>query len=156
MAGIRHITSIKQIIINKNEVLEETIEHLEEILARPFPGNLQDLRLISIKTSPYMITDIVEKLSENCLLKKISLVDCCISDSHVPPLLKMVEDGRFLLELDLSWSQITPFVLLQVTEFLAENRQLRVVNLSYNPFTSHSKKAEFVREMEYDEILIRE
>ena len=152
MEGISQVTSIRQIVIKKNEVSEETIAYLEEILSRPFPDNLHDLRLISVKTSPYMITDLVEKLSENCLLKKISLVDCCLTDAHVPPLQTMIEEGRFLVELDISWSQITPCILIQLTEFLAENRQLQVVNLSYNPFTSHTKKAEFVREMEYDEI----
>ena len=122
MIGICNLTKMKQIIIKNNEVLDETLEQLQGLLKRPFPDNLDELRLISVKTSPYMITDFVETLSENCLLKKLSLVQCCLMDSHLPHLLKMLDNSRFLIELDISWSQLTPLVLLELTRVLASNR----------------------------------
>ena len=122
---------------------------------RPFPDNLNELRLISVKTSPYLMSGVVETLSEHCLLKKLALVDCSLSDAHLPHLLTMMSNARFLIEIDVSWSQMTPFLLLELTEFLAENRQLRIVNLSYNPLTSHTKKAQFNREMAEDEVQLR-
>ena len=76
MGGVCHFTKMRQIVIKNNEVLEGVVTHLDTILGRPFPNNLDELRLISVKTSPYMITDLMETLSEQCLLRKISLVGC--------------------------------------------------------------------------------
>ena len=76
MKGLCELTSMKSITIRNNEILDLTIENLVTILKRPFPQNLEELRLIKVKTSPYMITDLMDELSETCLLKKINLIKC--------------------------------------------------------------------------------
>ena len=43
-------------------------------------------------------------------------------------------------ELDLSWNQLTPHAMLRLTATLAENRQLRTVNLSMNSLTSQRNR----------------
>ena len=76
---------------------------MSALFKRPFPNNLEDLRLISVKTSPMMIEYLLDKLGENCLLRKLCLVKCSLVDSHVPRIINSL-GGRFLIELDISWS----------------------------------------------------
>ena len=76
---------------------------MSALFKRTFPNNLSDLRLISVKTSPLTISNLLDKLGENCLLRKLCLVKCNIVDSHVPKIINSLA-GRFLIELDISWS----------------------------------------------------
>ena len=68
----------------------------------------------------------------------------------------MIDNARFLVELDLSWSQITPLMMLNLTTHLAENRQLQVVNLSWNQITSHTIGSKFDDDRHPDEVQIKE
>ena len=74
----------------------------------------------------------------------------------MPQIVQMIDNARFLVELDLSWSQITPFMMLNLTTHLAENRQLQVVNLSWNQITSHTIGAKFDDDRHPDEVQIKE
>ena len=47
-------------------------------------GCLEELRLISVKTSPLIMSELVESLAEDCVLKKLSLIACQLSDTNVP------------------------------------------------------------------------
>jgi hypothetical protein len=49
----------------------------------------------------------------------------------------MITASEFLIELDLSWNEMKPILLLEFTKFLKENRTLRVLNLSWNFMTTH-------------------
>jgi len=48
----------------------------------------------------------------------------------------MLEKSNFLIELDLSWNDFKPSFLLEFTRFLKDNRTLRILNLSWNSFSS--------------------
>ena len=99
-------------------MLDRTVDELIELMNR----SLEELRLISIKTSPLMVTKLIDRLAEGCYLKKFTLSQCCLSDTNVPAIVSIVDDARFLVDLDLSYSQMTPIALLNLTSHLAENR----------------------------------
>ena len=69
----------------------------------------------------------------------------------MPQLIKMIDKGRFLIELDISWSQLTVQTMYELTKCLAENRTLQVVNLSWNFLTSNSKTLLFTEEKSDEE-----
>ena len=68
----------------------------------------------------------------------------------------MINDARFLVELDISYAKITPLIMLELTAALAENRQLQTVNLSWNFFTSHNKTNYFDDDRHPDEKELQE
>lgn len=59
-----------------------------------------------------------------------------VTDLNFPLLQSMLEKSNFLIELDLSWNDFKPSFLLEFTRFLKDNRTLRVLNLSWNSFSS--------------------
>ena len=68
----------------------------------------------------------------------------------------MIDDARFLIDLDISWSGITSAMLLELTTALAENRTLQYLNLSWNFLTSAQKNKQYEEEMEPDEANLKE
>ena len=75
-----------------------------------------------------------------CHLRKLALSNVQITDSNTTQICFIIKDARFLEELDLSWNQLTPHAMLRLTGTLAENRQLRTVNLSMNSLTTQRNR----------------
>ena len=67
--GLNNLDEIKSISIKSNELLDRTVDELIELMHR----SLEELRLISIKTSPLMVTRLIDRLAEGCYLKKLTL-----------------------------------------------------------------------------------
>ena len=84
MEGVTHFQNMRKITIKNNEVLDNVVKHLDSIIKRPFPNNLNELRIMNVKTSPLIMTSLINNLKDLCLLKKIALVGCHLSDSHLP------------------------------------------------------------------------
>lgn len=49
----------------------------------------------------------------------------------------MLKAARFLIELDISANKISSYRMLEVTRVLAQNRQLQIINLSWNFLTKY-------------------
>ena len=56
--AISKITDMNQIVIKKNEFHEKSITPLKRILARPFPNQLHELRLVSLRTTAAITTEV--------------------------------------------------------------------------------------------------
>ena len=70
------LKSFTSLIIKHNEFLQNSMSALSPILLRPIGNNLSELRLVSLKTAPYVIDDLLSVICENCTLTKLGLVDC--------------------------------------------------------------------------------
>ena len=49
--AMRKLAQVKAVVIKHNEFMNESLEALEELLQRSYPNELEELRLISCKTS---------------------------------------------------------------------------------------------------------
>ena len=54
--SIAEVKDMKQIVIKKNDFNEKSLVPLKNILARPFPNQLHELRLVSLKTTSVITT----------------------------------------------------------------------------------------------------
>lgn len=106
--GMMNLTSLKSIVIKHNEFMDESEKALEALLDREYPRNLEELRLVSCKTSPKVVNKLVRRLAEGCQLKRLSLVQMQFADTNFPLVQQMLNQSPFLLELDLSWNQLKP------------------------------------------------
>ena len=52
LRGFANLTELRKVIIKDNDFQSQSIELLAEILNKPFPNNLEELRLVSLRTSP--------------------------------------------------------------------------------------------------------
>ena len=54
----------------------------------------------------------------------------------------MLTASEYLIELDLSWNDISPSMLLDFSKFLKDNRTLKILNLSWNSFSAYQANLE--------------
>ena len=64
----------------------------------------------------------MESLAGGCHLRRLSIVNGELSDITVKKLCDVVKNARFLIELDISASKMTPIRMLELSKILAENR----------------------------------
>lgn len=67
------------------------------------------------------------------------MVECKLQSYHVDNLAVVLDDNKYLEELDLSWNNLAPRDMLKVTNTLGKNRTLRHLNLAWN-FLTHAQK----------------
>ena len=56
-------TELKQLVIKLNDFGEDSLDSLANLLNRQVPIQLQELRLVSVKTSPLITTKLCEMLT---------------------------------------------------------------------------------------------
>ena len=130
-----HLKRFNSLIIKHNEFNMNSMLALTPILKRGPGINLQELRLVSCKTLPIVIDDLLTIVSENCTLTRLGLVEAQLGPSHVDKLKTLIRTGKSLRELDLSWNGMGITSMLKLSEELAKNRTLTTVNLSWNYLT---------------------
>ena len=62
-------------IIKHNEFMVNSMTALSPILMRPIGNNLTELRLVSCKTAPNVVGELLSLICENCTLTKLGLVE---------------------------------------------------------------------------------
>lgn len=143
--GLGSLEIVKEISVANNIFQFEAFEHLRPILHRVVPHNLEELRLISIRTGPLVTGQITRALAEGCHLRKLSLVNAHLSDTNMRELCDIIKHARFLVELDISANKMTPQRMLDLTRVLAANRQLNIINLSWNFFTQYLPMRDYIQ-----------
>ena len=86
LEGLTKLDYLKRIIIRNNIFLEASCEVLRGILARSAPNNLEELRLISVRTNPLIMSEVCLMLAEGCHLQRLSLVEAELSDYNIAEL----------------------------------------------------------------------
>ena len=108
LLGLRQLESLKEIHIEKNIYLGESLEQLDPILKRHVPNNLEVLRLVSIRTGPLVTGKITELLADGCHLRKLTLSNAELSDFNMRETCSIIKNARFLIYLDISRNKMTP------------------------------------------------
>lgn len=133
--GFQNLKSFKCVVIKRNEVGPKTIEQLNDLLEREFPQNVEELRLISAKMSSFLSTKILHQLTVRCHLRKLSLVECSLGDFDADNICKIINNSRFLIDLDISWNMLNNTSMLKICEAVSQNRHLQHLNISWNFLT---------------------
>jgi len=124
LQGIASQDDFKSIIIIKNTVDEASASILIEMLKRPFPKNLEELRIVNCKISPVSTHKLLQAVSES-QLKKLSLSGAQINEAGLDLLSGMLAHLRSLMDLDISWNGLRPNShLKKFLEALGANRTL--------------------------------
>ena len=96
--------------------------------------------MISIRSSPLILGQLCALLAEGCNLRKLALVAAGLTDSNIEELCKIVQSARFLIELDIRRNKISAQKMPEFARVLAANRQLQIINLSWNSFVQSEAK----------------
>jgi len=141
LSSLQELERCKSIVIRHNEFKAYSLQNIIPILDRGNSQgkNLDELRLVSINSSPETLQGLLQILSENCYLKKLGLVQCKLQSYHVERLAIVLDDNKHLQELDLIWNDLPPKNMVLITDILGRNRTLMHVNLSWN-FLTHQQK----------------
>lgn len=79
LEGVAAQDDFKTIVIIKNSVDENSAAVIAEVLKRPFPRNLEELRIVNCKISPVSTIKLLNAVSES-QLKKLSLSGAQVSE----------------------------------------------------------------------------
>ena len=74
----------------------------------------------------------MQSLADKCNLRKLSLVQVGLSALNIAGIEDILKEALLLIELDISWNEMKSSQLHGLTKFLAENRQIEILNLSWN------------------------
>lgn len=94
------------------------------LLDRPFPQNIEELRVVSCKIGPLVSASFCNQLSVKCNLRKLALVQTQLSNKSTQDLCQIIKQSRFLIDLDLSWNEMTSSSMMVLAQAISENRQL--------------------------------
>ena len=129
-----------------------------KILDRGVARSLEELRLVKCQTTPELIADMLDFMTEaGTYISKLGLVQAQLASYHVSKLVPFIGASPSLKELDLSWNNLCPSDMLELSRCLAQNRQLHFVNLSWNclshmqrdmPLNDHVEEEEEMRRLE--------
>lgn len=87
------------------------------------PYHLEELRLVNCRVSTAASQMLLDTLIEKNFLKKLALVNASINnDSAMEKICQIVDSGRYLMELDLSWNSLRPSNIFGLLSVLSENR----------------------------------
>lgn len=100
---------MKQIVIIRNNVDEQSVQLITDIMERPMPKNLDELRIINSKISPVSIHKILSTLEcGNSHLRRLSLAGVGLNELGLDMLAEIVDHVRSLIDLDISWNGLRP------------------------------------------------
>jgi hypothetical protein len=68
------LSRFTSLVIKHNEFYSNSMLSLQPILQRPIGSSLEELKIVSCKTSPAIIERMLDILCENCNLQKLGLV----------------------------------------------------------------------------------
>jgi len=68
-------------------------------------------------------------------LRKLSLVQASLCNKDTKNLCDIIKKSELLIDLDLSWNELSSQSMLKLAETLSTNRTLKHLNLSWNFLT---------------------
>ena len=108
------------------------LDRLSPILKRTVPNHFEELSLVDVRISPTLIQHLMRLLLEESRVKKLSLVNLQHSDKSFESVIEFVHYSCFLKELDLSWSNVRPAMMLRLLKEVSVNDSLVSLSLAYN------------------------
>ena len=98
----------------------EAIEALEPILKKRLPRNLEELKMIDVKSNPALNDELINKLF-GCQVRKLTLVNCELSEKTFETLVSFVNTSSYLYELDLSWCPVRHSTFIKILPVIKTN-----------------------------------
>ena len=120
--------------VYKNNVFEyEGLNAMKQILARPDPCNLHELRLVSCTTNTLVTSELINYLVIGRVhLRSLSLVKMHVDKLSLARLATFVENSEYLEDLDVSWNDLLTNDFDPLLHVLSNNKTLVTLNLSSN------------------------
>ena len=81
-------------------------------MLRAAPNHLEELSIIDIKLSPTLIEELIVQLENKSRVKKLALVNMSHSEHSFLMLKDFFKTNQNLKEVDISWSNVTPQLML--------------------------------------------
>lgn len=129
--GISKLKDFKALIYKNNELNRPAIQKLSHLLERGVPNHMLELQIIDCKMSATLIEDLMENLSES-KLKKFALVNVHHSDSSFDKVVEYVHESLYLRDLNLTWSNVRPALMLRLLKEIQTNASLHNLSLGFN------------------------
>ena len=76
LKGLAKLDEVKSIIYKRNALSIEAINALEPLLRNRVPHNLEEIRMIDIKSNITLNDDLINRISFGSKLRKLALVNC--------------------------------------------------------------------------------
>ena len=122
------------------------------ILDRGVVRSLEELRLVKCQTTPELLGEMLDFMTESgTYISRLGLVQAQLASYHIYKLVPFIDASVSLKELDLSWNNLCPSDMLELSKCLMHNRQLSYVNLSWNCLTHMGKKMSMNEHVEEDQ-----
>jgi hypothetical protein len=93
-------------------------------MERVFPHNVEELRFISCKMGSFTGSVICNQIAKGCFLRKLSLVQASLCNKDTNNLCDIIKKSELLIDLDLSWNELSSQSMLKLAETLSMNRTL--------------------------------
>jgi len=143
LQALNNQTVVKKFVCVSNEFTPKCFYQLHKLLERKSPNNIQELRLSNCKLTRNVTEELLDTLTIECQLKKLSLINANISCSMmggtaIGSLKSLIENSNHLIELDLSWNELKPAAVLDLSESLLTNRKIQYLNLSWNSIKQYN------------------
>ena len=95
------------------------------------PENVDEVRIVNCKITSNAISSLLSQIQGSNILK-LGLVKVNITSNMFENVLDFIPRSRSLIDLDISWNQLTPMDLAKLFRVLSSNRQLQNLNISWN------------------------
>lgn len=131
LTGLLRQQQFKALTCKKSNLDAYSTDVIVELLLRPFPFNLDELRIINCRVKPVIIQKLLKPIPDT-KLRRLALVGAGIDTNTFSHILDLLTKSGTLIELDISWNLLGPEDLKRLFALLAENRKLICLNVSWN------------------------
>jgi len=90
LRGLNKLKDVKSITYKRNALNQEAINELDPILKKRLPRNLEELKIIDVKSSAALNNDLINKLYAGCQIRKLALVNCELSEKTFETLIMFI------------------------------------------------------------------
>ena len=132
LQGVAQMHDFKALTYKQGIINKRAIESLVPLMTRPVPNHLEQIQIIDCKVPPTLIEQLLDELLCNSRVKKLALVNLQHSEKSFEKLAIVVKQSIYLRELDISWSNVRPPLMLKLLKELSENSTLESLSLAYN------------------------
>ena len=101
-------------------------------MERAVPNHFEELQLIDCRISPTLIEQLMGLLLQKSRVRKLSLVNLQHTERSFDSVANYVDQSQYLKDLDLSWSNVRPVIMLRLLKKISQNTSLVSLSLAYN------------------------
>jgi len=121
LQGLTGQRNFKAFTYKKSKLGEKSINAIIELVKRPMPHNLDELRIVNCQIKPQPIKNLLEAFADTHI-RRLTLVKCGVDFLTLGYIIELIQNSRSLIELDISWNKLTSDHLQRLFDVLATNR----------------------------------